>query len=159
MEKKMPGVVVEYGLALNTKETAFRVPGPSQSNQVSKIVAVIEAVSTVLTFYPLKINTDSCYMIDGLTKHLKNWEDNGWIGVDNAKFFKWVAFLLNKRMAVMTFQWVKGHSGNTGNEECDSLAKEGANKDKPDLLPLDIPSQYNLQGAKLASCIQMNPVL
>lgn len=84
----MPGVVVEYGLALNTKETAFRVPGPSQSNQVSKIVAVIEAVSTVLTFYPLKINTDSCYMIDGLTKHLKNWEDNGWIGVDNAKFFK-----------------------------------------------------------------------
>ena len=54
----------------------------------------------------------------------------------------------------MTFQWVKGHSGNTGNEECDLLAKEGANKDKPDLLPLDIPSQYDLQGAKLATLTQ-----
>ena len=70
------------------RNTTFRVLGPSQSNQVSKIVAVIEAVSTVPTFYPLKINTDSCYVIDRLTKHLKNWEDNGWIGVDNAKFFK-----------------------------------------------------------------------
>ena len=93
-------------------------------------------------------------MIDGLTKHLKNWEDNGWIGVDNAKFFKRVAYLLKKRTAATTFQWVKGNSGNAGNEECDLLEKEGANKDEPDLLPLDIPSQYDLQGAKLATLTQ-----
>ena len=74
--------------------------------------------------------------------------------MDNAKFFKRAAYLLKKRTAATTFQWVKGNSGNAGNEECDLLEKEGANKDEPDLLPLDIPSQYDLQGAKLATLTQ-----
>jgi len=32
--------------------------------------------------------------------------------------------------------------------------KLGAEKDDPDNLPLDIPAEYNLQGAKLASLSQ-----
>ena len=52
------------------------------------------------------------------------------------------------------FKWVKGHSGNLENEECDHLAKEGANLSTSDHLSLDIPKEFDLQGAKLASLTQ-----
>jgi hypothetical protein len=74
--------------------------------------------------------------------------------VENAEFFKWAAYLLKKRSATTAFQWVEGHMGNLGNEESDKLTKEGANKEEPNLLPLDIPREYDLQGAKLATLTQ-----
>ena len=136
------------------RNAAIRVPGPKQSNQVGELAAVIEAVSSVPNFYPLTIITDSRYVIDGLTEHLGKWEDNGWIGIDNAEFFKRAANLPKKRTAETTFQWVRGHRGILGNEESDKLAKEGANKDEADSLPLYIPKEYDLQGAKLSTLTQ-----
>ena len=51
-------------------------------------------------------------------------------------------------------EWVKGHNGETGNGESDRLATKGAEKETLDDLPLNIPLDYNLQGAKLASMTQ-----
>lgn len=136
------------------KNTAIRIPGPKQSNQIGELAVVIEATSSVPTFYPLTIITDSRYVIDGLTKHLGQWEDSRWIGIDNTEFFKCTAYLLKKCTVMTSFQWVKGHRGNLGNEESDNFAKEGANKHTPDILSLDIPKEYNLQGVKLATLSQ-----
>jgi len=41
-----------------------------------------------------------------------------------------------------------------GNEESDRLAKLGANKQDPDKLDLEIPPEFNIQGAKLATLMQ-----
>jgi ribonuclease HI len=49
------------------------------------------------------------YVIDGLTKHLQTWEDNGWINIKNTDLFKKAAYLLKRRMAPTAFKWVKGH--------------------------------------------------
>ena len=49
---------------------------------------------------------------------------------------------------------MKGHNGTEGNEESDRLAKLGANKDTPDELNLKIPSEFDIQGAKLATLTQ-----
>jgi hypothetical protein len=65
-----------------------------------------------------------------------------------------VAYLLKRRSATTTFQWVKGHEGNQGNEESDHLAKEGAEKELPDAMDLNIPAEYDLQGAKLSALTQ-----
>ena len=133
---------------------AIKIPGPEHSNQISEITAVIAAVEATPHFQPLKIITDSKYVIDGLTTHLKTWEDQGWIGVKNAPLFKKAAYLLKRRTATTYFQWVKGHDGNQGNEECDRLAKEGVNKPEPDILNLEVPKDFNLQGAKLSTLTQ-----
>ena len=93
-------------------------------------------------------------MINGLTTHLTEWEDNGWIGIKNAPLFKKAAYLLKRRSAPTLFKWVKGHSGDEGNEGSDQLAKEGAEKANPDELNLKIPKEFNLQGAKLATLSQ-----
>jgi ribonuclease HI len=44
------------------------------------------------------------------TIHLKDWDDQGWIGIKNIEWFKRAAYLL-RRTAITRFKWVKGHSG------------------------------------------------
>ena len=93
-------------------------------------------------------------MIDGLTTHLGEWENNGWIGVKNAQLSKKAAYVLRKCSTPTSFQWVKGHSGVEGNEKSDQLAKDGANKIAQDELNLRIPKEFDLQGTKLVTLTQ-----
>jgi ribonuclease HI len=111
------------------RNKALRVPGEIQTNQIGELAAVIVALETTLHFHPLEIVSDSKYVINRLTLHLREWEDKGWIGIQNTTLFKKAAFMLKSKSAKTTFRWVKGHSGNLGNEESDKLAKEGAEKD------------------------------
>ena len=136
------------------RNQAIRVPGTEQSNQIGELVAVIKAAQDLPIFTPMEIHSDSKYVIEGLTLHLPNWDDIGWIAVQNAPLFQKAAFLLRRRTATTRFKWVRGHSGDHGNEESDRLAKEGAEKANPDDLDLHIPEEYTVQGAKLSAMTQ-----
>ncbi|KAI0302476.1 ribonuclease H-like protein, partial [Russula brevipes] len=136
------------------RNTAIRIPGPEQSNQVGEITGIIVAASKTPLFQPLEIVSDSRYAIDGLTTHLNNWEDKGWIDIKNAAYFKKATYLLRKRTATTTLRWVKGHNGIGGNEESDRLADEGARKEQADALDLEIPKEFNMQGAKVIKLTQ-----
>ncbi|KAG1870492.1 RnaseH-domain-containing protein, partial [Suillus tomentosus] len=103
---------------------------------------------------PITIITDSRYAIDGLTNHLRNWEDQGWIGIANSELFKATAYHLRKRAATTAFRWIKGHNGIRGNEEADNLASIGAQKNLCDHLDVNIPKNFDLQGAKLNKITQ-----
>ena len=138
----------------NPRNNAIRIPGSAQSNQAGKIVAVISALTLTPNFYPLEVISDSKYTIEGLTTHLKHWEDIGWIQIKNAELFQRAAYLLRQRTTKTTFKWVKGHQGNLGNKESNKLAKEGANKDQPDQLNLHVPDKFFMQGAKLSALKQ-----
>jgi ribonuclease HI len=138
----------------NPTNRAIRVPGLTQSNQIGELAAIIITLETIPIPQPLEIISDSKYAIEGLTTHLTEWEDRGWIGVKNASYFRRAAYLLRRRKAPTTFKWVKGHEGVEGNEQSDRLAKEGAAKPIPDLLDLSVPDNFNIQGTKLASLTQ-----
>ena len=145
------GVWFEEGSEHNQ---ALRIPGPNQSNQIGEIAAIIAALEKTPNYIPLTIKTDSRYAIDGLTTHLSTWEDRGWIGVENRQWFKRAAYLLRKRSARTKFKWVKGHNGELGNERSDQLAKQGASKNVPDDINLEIPARFDQQGAKLSKMTQ-----
>lgn len=83
---------------------AIKVPGPHQSNQVGKLIAVIATAEVTPNFLKLRIVTDSKYVIEGLTEHLPNWENRGWIGISNTDLFKRAAYLLKTRMAPTIFK-------------------------------------------------------
>jgi ribonuclease HI len=134
---------------------ALRVPENDQSNQIGELAAVIATTERVPPFAPLEIVTDSTYVINGLTTYLPAWEDLGWINIKNAPFFKKAAHLLKRRSATTHFKWIKGHSGNQGNEESNALAKRGADKEIPDELNLTIPIDFDTQGAKLSTITQL----
>ena len=67
---------------------ALKVPGGEQSNQIGEIIAIIIAAESLPNYCKLKIFSDSMYVIGGLTKHLAEWEDTGWIEIKNTDFFK-----------------------------------------------------------------------
>jgi hypothetical protein len=62
---------------------------------------------------------------------------------------------MRHRSAKMTMQWVKGHDRNQGNKGSDVLAKLGVNKRIPDPLNLEIPKDFDVQGAKLPTLMQV----
>lgn len=121
---------------------------------MGKLAAVIAVAKTLPNYCKLTIVADSEYVIDRLTKHLKEWENNGWIEIKNMELFQCAAYLLKKRTAPTYLEWVKGHQGVLGNKESNKLAKEGTSKDIPDPLSLHIPDKFDLQGAKLEMLTQ-----
>lgn len=133
---------------------ALRIPGIKQSNQIGELAAVLIALQSINPLTLLKIIMDSKYVIKGITTHLREWEDTGWIGVDNANIFKAIAYQLRRRPTPTTFKWVKGHQGNIGNEKADQLTLTGAQRQVPDELNTFVPRNFDLQGMKLSMITQ-----
>ena len=98
------------------------------TNNRMELKATIEALTALK--YPCSVDlyTDSVYVRDGVTKWLDNWKRNGWRTagkqpVKNQDLWE----QLDRVMAqhTITWHWVKGHSGDPGNERADSLANLG----------------------------------
>ncbi|KAG2029994.1 RnaseH-domain-containing protein [Suillus americanus] len=130
------------------------MPGTHHSNQIGELIAVLVVLQSVNPLTPIKIITDSKYVINCLTTHLSDWEDAGWIGITNTLIFKAIAYQLRQRPAPTSFQWVKGHSGVKGNDKADHLAQHGATRTDTDTIDLYVPRNFDLQGAKLSSITQ-----
>ncbi|KAG2749053.1 RnaseH-domain-containing protein [Suillus brevipes Sb2] len=138
----------------NPKNKAIRVPGPKQSNQIGELAAVLVVLQSTNPLTPVRIITDSKYVIKGITTHLKEWEDTGWINVENANMFKAIAYQLRRRPTPTTFKWIKGHQGHEGNEKADQLALTGALRPEHDSLDTYVPRNFDIQGAKLSKITQ-----
>ena len=97
------------------------------TNQIGELCAVLEALRTHPGDEPLVIESDSQYAINCSTTWVKGWKRNGWRNsqkkpVKNVELIKAIDHELSTRPARVTFVWVKGHAGNTGNELVDELA-------------------------------------
>src|SRR4051794_24843435 len=78
---------------------------------------------------PLVVVMDSTYVKDGIEKWHKGWERNGWrtkagAPVKNRDIWEPLVALCRERAAEVTFEWVKGHSGDIMNDLVDRLAVE-----------------------------------
>lgn len=74
---------------------------------------------------PVRLFTDSKYVIDGITKWIKGWKQNKWKTaskqpVKNQEFWQDLDRL---NSAKVSWQWVQGHSGDRDNERCDEIAR------------------------------------
>ena len=77
--------------------------------------------------------SDSKYVIDSVTNWGHKWKRNGWKRnknqpIKNLDLFKSL-YELNQSVDI-TWQWVKGHAGNLGNERADDLANGSAGWDR-----------------------------
>ena len=73
------------------------------------------------------IFTDSQYVVNGVTKWLSGWKKKNWTGssgeIKNKILWQEIDNLLSGQNVI--FEWVKGHSGDYGNEKADELANLG----------------------------------
>lgn len=108
-------------------EVQFKLGGgdTQTTNNIMELTAVIQGIKRC-GVGPVKVYTDSKYVMDGITKWIKGWKRNGWktatgAQVKNQELWKTLDDTMN---SFVTFEWVKGHSGDIWNEEVDKLANQ-----------------------------------
>jgi ribonuclease HI len=98
------------------------------TNNRMELTAVIEALASLKKRCTVALYTDSEYVRNGITTWIHGWKKRGWLTADR-KPVKNVE--LWQRLETLTaghdvkWHWVKGHSGDPGNERADRLANRG----------------------------------
>lgn len=98
------------------------------TNNRMELTAVIEALRALKRPCEVALYTDSQYVRQGITSWIVNWKKRGWMTaerkpVKNADL--WRALDQEAARHEMRWHWVKGHSGDEGNERADALANRG----------------------------------
>ena len=103
----------------------------STTNNRMELKAVIEALKEIEVNSQISLFSDSKYVIDGITKWIKNWKINDW-KTTNKKEIKnldlWMDLDKLTSKLKISWKWVKGHSTNEYNNRVDRLARNEAEK-------------------------------
>ena len=98
------------------------------TNNRMELTAVIEGLRALNRPCQVALHVDSVYVMKGLNEWMPGWKRNGWRTKDK-KPVKNVELWqeLDEQVArhQVTWKWVKGHSGDPGNERADELANRG----------------------------------
>jgi len=98
------------------------------TNQRMELRAAIEALKALKKPSHITIYSDSKYVIQGITEWISGWKKRGWKNAAKKPVVSqdlWEALDTLNQIHTVNWQWVKGHSGNEGNEKADELARQG----------------------------------
>lgn len=120
------GAVLRFGDTKKELSGGFR----ETTNNRMELTAVIEALSALTRPCDVELHSDSKYFLDAIRQNwIGNWQKRGWKTaakkpVKNQDLWQRILPLIAKHN--ISYNWVKGHSGNPDNERCDELAKAAA---------------------------------
>jgi ribonuclease HI len=125
------------------------------TNNRMELTASISALSNINTKQNIVLNTDSSYVINGITKWVYGWQKNGWKNVMKEEVSNrdlWEKLIEVSGGKDIEWNYVGGHVGISGNERCDEIATSFADNKKVELFNGDI-SEYkidllDLEGSK-----------
>jgi ribonuclease HI len=98
------------------------------TNNRMELAAAIAALSALREVCEVDLHTDSVYVRSGITQWLAAWKTRGWRTADRKPVKNqdlWQALDEQAARHRVRWHWVKGHSGNAGNERADRLANRG----------------------------------
>ncbi|MGI9291335.1 MAG: ribonuclease HI [Gammaproteobacteria bacterium] len=101
---------------------------PETTNNRMELLAAIRALESLKRSCDVTLFTDSEYVRKGMTEWIEQWKQRGWKTaakkpVKNADLWQELDELVNNHR--IDWRWVKGHSGDPGNEKADELANRG----------------------------------
>jgi ribonuclease HI len=119
-----------WGVWLRYKKLDKKLKGSEQNttNNRMELTAAIKALEAIKSSnIPIDLFTDSKYVISGINDWVKGWKIKGWKtankkSVKNVDLWQ-ILDKLNQQHQV-NWRWVKGHSGDEGNDMADALANE-----------------------------------
>lgn len=97
------------------------------TNNRMELMAVIMALESIEKEQKITIFTDSTYVQKGISEWIVNWKRNGWKSSNKQPVKNqdlWMR-LDGSNSSLITWEWVKGHSGNIENDRADYLANLG----------------------------------
>lgn len=100
---------------------------PRTTNNRMELTAALRALEALKRPCRVVIYTDSTYVQKGMNGWLDNWKRNGWRTaskkpVRNADL--WRSLDEASERHSIQWRWVRGHTGNPGNERADALARD-----------------------------------
>lgn len=119
-----------WGAILSYKGHVRELHGgePETTNNRMELTAAIKGLEALNKNCKVEINTDSKYVLQGITEWMPNWKKRGWKTASNKPVKN--EDLWRRLDAAITghdiqWLWVKGHSGDSGNDRADALANLG----------------------------------
>lgn len=98
------------------------------TNNRMEMMAVIKALEFFKESWHLELYVDSQYVKKGLTEWMPGWIKKNWKNSANKPVKNkdlWLQLLEQTKRHQLEWFWVKGHSGDPGNERADELANKG----------------------------------
>jgi ribonuclease HI len=97
------------------------------TNNRMELTAVIRGLEALKRPCSVVVYTDSQYVQKGISEWIRGWKRNGWRTADkkpvkNADLWRQLDELAAGH--TISWRWVRGHSGNPGNERVDALANK-----------------------------------
>ncbi len=99
------------------------------TNNRMELTAVIQALTVLKKRCRVTVYTDSEYVRKGITEWITGWKKRGWRTADGKPVKNdelWRELEAQTLRHQVEWRWVKGHSGDPGNERADGLANRGA---------------------------------
>ena len=103
------------------------------TNNRMELTAVIEGLAALKRPCKVLLYLDSQYVRMGITEWIRGWKAKGWLTstkqpVKNVELWQKLDKLVSEGGHQIEWRWVKGHSGDPGNERADMLANKGVDK-------------------------------
>lgn len=98
------------------------------TNNRMELTAVIQALGVLKRPCHIILHTDSQYVLKGITEWIKGWKAKGWKTASRAPVKNvdlWQALDQAQSVHTIEWRWVRGHTGDPGNEHADQLANRG----------------------------------
>jgi len=119
-----------WGVFMQYKEHEKELYGgeSSTTNNRMELMAAIMALEALKNQSTVVMHTDSKYVLQGITEWMTNWKKRGWKTaakkpVKNEDLWRRLDSAIEQHD--INWIWVKGHSGDAGNDKADMLANKG----------------------------------
>lgn len=119
-----------WGAVLSYKDNTKELYGGERetTNNRMELLAVINALEALNKPSSVQVNSDSKYVLQGITEWMDNWKKRGWKTASKSPVKNedlWRRLDAAKSPHRIEWKWVKGHSGDHGNDRADKLANLG----------------------------------
>ena len=118
------GVLIEFG---DISKQHFGGENNTTNNKM-ELKAAIEGLKLLNEPFKVNLNTDSKYVMQGITTWIDNWKKNNWKNASKKDVKNkdlWVELDKYVSKHNVKWHWVKGHAGHEKNEIADALANKG----------------------------------
>jgi len=128
-----------WGAIINDDEKVVELGGREKmtTNNRMELLGAIKVLETIgKTKKEILLNTDSSYLINGITKWVYTWQKKGWKNSEKEDVSNrdlWEELIKVSKGVSIKWSYVGGHSGIPGNERCDEIATSFADNIKPAL--------------------------
>jgi len=119
-----------WGAILTYKGKTKEIYGGEQqtTNNRMELMAAIQALESLTKPCSVIVICDSNYVLKGITEWMFNWKKRNWKTankqpVKNEDLWRRLDTAINNHK--IKWQWIKGHSGDKGNDRADELANLG----------------------------------